>query len=285
LRTVQKQENAGILLRSEQNLVEEECLKRRSCDHLAGNRVGCASAYLPWYLLQVCVADAPVDDQQLIREGIASVLRIQDGIEIIGTAAHGREALEQALSLQPDVMLMDVRMPIMDGVLATELVRREVPQCKILMLTTFDDEEYVLKALRVGASGYLLKDTPARDLAQAVQAVHRGIYQLDPAVMSRVMAALSGTTREASSSPVPVATPPSQERPASASRSLKQADLSEREIEVLRLIATGATNREIAEQLVISEGTVKTHVSNILSRLGLRDRTQAAIYARDNALL
>jgi DNA-binding NarL/FixJ family response regulator len=226
-----------------------------------------------------------VDDQQLIREGIASVLRIQDGIEIIGTAANGREALEQALSLQPDVMLMDVRMPIMDGVLATELVRREVPQCQILMLTTFDDEEYVLKALRVGASGYLLKDTPARDLAQAVQAVHRGIYQFDPAVMSRIMAALSGTTREASSSPVPVATPSSQERPASASRSLKQADLSEREIEVLRLIAKGATNREIAEQLVISEGTVKTHVSNILSRLGLRDRTQAAIYARDNALL
>jgi DNA-binding NarL/FixJ family response regulator len=226
-----------------------------------------------------------VDDQQLIREGIASVLRIQDGIEIIGTAADGREALEQAMSRQPDVILMDVRMPIMDGVLATQQVHREVPQCKILMLTTFDDEEYVLKALRVGASGYLLKDMPARDLAQAVHAVHRGIYQLDPAVMSRVMTALSGTTHEASPKPSPVATPPSQERPASASRSLKQAGLSEREIEVLRLVAKGATNREIAEQLVISEGTVKTHISNILSRLGLRDRTQAAIYARDNALL
>jgi len=234
--------------------------------------------------------DAPVrvlvvDDQQLIREGIASVLRIQKGIEIIGIAADGREALEQAVSLQPDVILMDVRMPIMDGVLATELVRREVPRCKILMLTTFDDEEYVLKALHVGASGYLLKDMPARDLAQAVQAVHRGIYQLDPAVMSRVMTALSGTTREASPPPVPVATPPSQEHPASVASSLKQAGLSEREIEVLRLVAKGATNREIAEQLVISEGTVKAHITNILSRLGLRDRTQAALYARDNALL
>ena len=226
-----------------------------------------------------------VDDQQLMREGITSLLKIQDGIEIIGTAANGQEALEQAMRLQPDVILMDVRMPIMDGVLATQLVHREVPQCKILMLSTFDDEEYVLKALRVGASGYLLKDMPARDLAQAVQAVHRGIYQLDPAVMSRVMTALSGATREASPSPAPVATPPSPERPAPTSGSLKQTGLSEREIEVLRLVATGATNREIAEQLVISEGTVKNHISNILSRLGLRDRTQAAIYAREQALI
>jgi DNA-binding NarL/FixJ family response regulator len=143
----------------------------------------------------------------------------------------------------------------------------------------------VIEALRMGASGYLLKDMPARDLAQAVHAVHRGIYQLDPAVMTRVMTALAGTTREASPSSAPVATPPSQERPVSASSSLKQAGLSEREIEVLRLVATGATNREIAEQLVISEGTVKNHISNILNRLGLRDRTQAALYAREQALI
>jgi DNA-binding NarL/FixJ family response regulator len=226
-----------------------------------------------------------VDDQQLMREGIASLLKIQDGIEIVGTAANGREALEQALSLHPDVILMDVRMPIMDGVLATQQVHREVPDCKILMLTTFDDEEYVLKALRVGASGYLLKDMPARDLAQAVQAVHRGIYQLDPAVMSRVMTALAATTHEESPTSQDVPTPSTSEHAASAPSFLKQADLTDREIEVLRLIATGATNREIAEQLVISEGTVKNHISNILSRLGLRDRTQAAIYARDNALL
>ena len=226
-----------------------------------------------------------VDDQQLMREGIASLLRIQEGIEIVGTAANGREAIEQAMSIQPDVILMDVRMPIMDGVLATQQVHREVPRCKILMLTTFDDEAYVIEALLVGASGYLLKDMPARDLAQAVRAVHRGIYQLDPAVMSRVMTALAGTKREESPSSVSVVPPSSKERTASAASSLKHAKLSDREIEVLRLIAQGATNREIAEQLVISEGTVKNHISNILSRLGLRDRTQAAIYAREQALL
>ena len=226
-----------------------------------------------------------VDDQQLMREGIASLLRIQDGIEIIGTAANGQEALEQAVSMKPDVILMDVRMPVMDGVMATEQVRRQVPDCKILMLTTFDDEEYVIEALRVGASGYLLKDIPARDLAQAVQAVHRGIYQLDPAVMSRVMASLTRLKSAESRVSVPVTVPPSRERAASAPSSLKNAGLTDREIEVLRLIAQGATNREIAEQLVISEGTVKNHISNILGRLGLRDRTQAAIYAREQALL
>ena len=199
--------------------------------------------------------------------------------------ANGQEALEQAVSTKPDVILMDVRMPVMDGVMATEQVRLQVPGCKILMLTTFDDEEYVIEALRVGASGYLLKDIPARDLAQAVQAVHRGIYQLDPAVMSRVMASLTGLKSAESQASVLVKAPLSRERAASAPSSLKNAGLTEREIEVLRLIAQGATNREIAEQLVISEGMVKNHISNILSRLGLRDRTQAAIYARENGLL
>lgn len=222
--------------------------------------------------------DAPVrvlvvDDQQLMREGLASLLKIQDGIEVAGTAANGQEAIAQALDLQPDVILLDVRMPVMDGVQAAEVLQRELPGCKILMLTTFDDESYVLKALSVGASGYLLKDMPARDLARAVHAVRRGIYQLDPAVMKRVMTALSGTAPAGAGLPAP------------APVLSKQADLTEREIEVLRLIARGATNREIAEELVISEGTVKNHISNILSRLGLRDRTQAAIYARDHALL
>jgi DNA-binding NarL/FixJ family response regulator len=227
-----------------------------------------------------------VDDQRLMREGIASLLGIQDGVEVIGTASNGEEALEQAVSLRPDVILMDVRMPVMDGVTATEQLRRQVPDCKILMLTTFDDEEYVIEALRVGASGYLLKDIPARDLAQAVQAVHRGIYQLDPAVVGRVMTSLGGLKGAESRAPVSTTASSSRVNAAPATPgSLKHAGLTEREIEVLRLIAKGATNREIAETLVISEGTVKNHISNILSRLGLRDRTQAAIYARENALL
>ncbi len=223
-----------------------------------------------------------VDDQQLMREGIASLLKLQDGIEIVGTAANGQEALEQAMSQQPDVILMDVRMPVLDGVAATERIHQQLPDCKILMLTTFNDEAYVLEALQQGASGYLLKDLPARDLAQAVQAVHRGIYQLDPAVMQQVRSALAQAKRDSSQA---MSASPQPAQGCSRSGALNHPDLTEREIEVLRLIAKGATNREIAEELVISEGTVKTHISNILSRLNLRDRTQAAIYAREHALL
>ncbi len=212
-----------------------------------------------------------VDDQQLMRDGIASLLKLQDGLEIVGMAANGQEAVELATSQQPDVILMDVRMPILDGVAATEQIHRQMPACKILMLTTFNDETYVLEALQVGASGYLLKDLPARDLAQAIQAVHRGIYQLDPTVADQLKALLSRAQT-------------AREQPG-ALKATDEADLTERELEVLRLIARGATNREIAEALVISEGTVKNHISNILGRLNLRDRTQAAIYARDHGLL
>jgi DNA-binding NarL/FixJ family response regulator len=224
-----------------------------------------------------------VDDQRLMRDGIASLLGIQDGIEVVGMAANGEEALAVAMALRPDVILMDVRMPVMDGVEATRQVRRSLPGCKVLMLTTFDDEEYVIEALRVGASGYLLKDLPARDLARAVQAVSRDIYQLDPVVMGRVLAALSREPPEGRTAPPSPTAIPAREAPAAGLP--KDADLTGREREVLRLIAKGETNREIAEALVISEGTVKNHISNILSRLGLRDRTQAAIYARDHALL
>ena len=212
-----------------------------------------------------------VDDQQLMRDGIASLLKLQDGLEIVGMAANGQEAVELATSQQPDVILMDVRMPVLDGVAATEQIHRQIPACKIVMLTTFNDEAYVLEALQVGASGYLLKDLPARDLAQAIQAVHRGIYQLDPTVADQLKALLSRAQT-------------AREQPG-ALKAIDEADLTERELEVLRLIARGATNREIAETLVISEGTVKNHISNILGRLNLRDRTQAAIYARDHGLL
>jgi len=221
-----------------------------------------------------------VDDQRLMRDGIASLLEIQPGLRVLGTAASGEEAIEKALALRPDVILMDVRMPGMDGVAATRQLRQQLPSCHILMLTTFDDDEYVIDALRAGASGYLLKDIPAQDLARAVQAVHKGIYQLDPAVASKLVSALGG-----SSSPLSAETSaksPAQSVPAAE---IPPSELTAREIEVLRLIAQGATNREIATQLVISEGTVKNHISHMLSRLGLRDRTQAAIYAREHGLL
>jgi DNA-binding NarL/FixJ family response regulator len=226
-----------------------------------------------------------VDDQRLMRDGIASLLGMQDAIEVVGTASNGQEAVERAVSLCPDVILMDVRMPIMDGVEATGQIRRQLPSCRVLMLTTFDDEEYVIDALRAGASGYLLKDLPAPDLASAVQAVYKGIYQLDPVVASKVITSLSRPqTFDHAKQSLSVSSASSTMGEA-ATLSPRTADLTGREVEVLRLIAQGATNREIAEQLVISEGTVKNHISNILSRLGLRDRTQAAIYARENGWL
>jgi DNA-binding NarL/FixJ family response regulator len=206
-----------------------------------------------------------VDDQRLVREGIASLLDIQEGISVVGTAVDGQEAVEKALALSPDVVLMDVRMPVMDGIEATVQIRRKLPGCQVLMLTTFDDEEYVVKSLQAGATGYLLKDIPAADLAQAIRLIRAGIYQLSPSVAGKLVGQLGVKSRPAV--PLPV-----------------EHDLTERELEVLRLIAGGATNREIAEALVVSEGTVKNHVSNILSRLGLRDRIQAALYAYDHDL-
>jgi DNA-binding NarL/FixJ family response regulator len=203
-----------------------------------------------------------VDDQRLVREGIASLLGIQTGIEVVGTAADGREAVEQTLALAPDVVLMDVRMPGIDGVEAVAVLAHRAPRCRVVMLTTFDDEEYVVQALRAGAAGYLLKDLPAAELAEAVRLTNAGVTQLDDTAAKHVAAALS-----AHPAPAPA------------------TGLTDRETEVLRLIAAGSTNREIAARLHLSEGTVKNHISRILGRLGLRDRTQAALYARDHGVL
>ncbi|WP_067466737.1 response regulator [Actinomadura macra] len=198
-----------------------------------------------------------VDDQELVREGIASLLSVQPGIEVIGTAADGAEAVAALSAEVPaDVVLMDVRMPGMNGVAATAEIRRRAPSCKVVMLTTFDDDEYVVQALRAGATGYLLKNLPAAELAAAVRLACSGVAQLDSTITRRLATAL----------PDPAA-------------------LTPRETDVLRLIAAGATNKEIATRLYLSEGTVKNHISRILQRLNLRDRTQAALYARDQGLL
>lgn len=227
-----------------------------------------------------------VDDQQLVRDGIASLLRVQDGIVVVGTATNGQEALEQALTRQPDVILMDVRMPIMDGVEATLQILRQVPSCCILMLTTFDDDQYVRDALRAGARGYLLKDLPAQDLAHAVHAVSQGVYQFDASVMERMVETYSRSNTAQQSETGEHLTLLLPKNKANATPdSPSAAGLTNREIEILRLIAAGATNREVADSLVISEGTVKNHLSNIFGRLGLRDRTQAVMYAREHGLL
>jgi DNA-binding NarL/FixJ family response regulator len=227
-----------------------------------------------------------VDDQQLVRDGIASLLRVQDGIVVVGTATNGQEALEQALTRQPVVILMDVRMPIMDGVEATLQILRQVPSCCILMLTTFDDDQYVRDALRAGARGYLLKDLPAQDLAQAVHAVSQGVYQFDASVMERMVETYSrSNTAQQSETGVHMTSLHPKTKSNATPDSPSAAGLTNREIEILRLIAAGATNREVADSLVISEGTVKNHLSNIFGRLGLRDRTQAVMYAREHGLL
>lgn len=227
-----------------------------------------------------------VDDQQLVRDGIASLLRVQHGISVVGTATNGQEALEQAITLQPDVILMDVRMPIMDGVAATIEILRQMPSCYILMLTTFDDDAYVRDALRAGARGYLLKDLPAQDLANAVRAVSQGVYQFDASVIERMIEAYHRpNTSQQSATGERMASPLTKTKTNATPDSPSAAGLTNREIEILRLIAAGATNREVADQLVISEGTVKNHLSNIFGRLGLRDRTQAVMYARERGLL
>lgn len=203
-----------------------------------------------------------VDDQHLIRQGLKTLLELEPDLEIVGEAANGQEAVKMVETLQPNVVLMDIRMPLMDGVAATGEIKQNFAETKILVLTTFDDDEYIKVALQNGAMGYLLKDTPSEELAVAIRAVHRGYTQLGPGIVKKLLTQFPATTASQVSSP-----PPSL------------AELTKREKEVLRLIANGANNREIAEKLYISEGTVKNHVTNILNRLELRDRTQAAIFA------
>jgi DNA-binding NarL/FixJ family response regulator len=201
-----------------------------------------------------------VDDQHLIRQGLKALLELETDLRIIGEAENGQIALDLVAELQPNVVLMDIRMPVMDGVTATKEICQRFPAANILILTTFDDDLYVAKAVEYGAKGYLLKDTPSEEIAAAIRAVDRGYTHLAPGMMAKVM---SGRLLE-----------PQVARPS------ELQELTPRELEVLKLIATGANNREIAQTLHISEGTVKNHVTNVLSRLNLRDRTQAAILAK-----
>lgn len=203
-----------------------------------------------------------VDDQIIIRQGLQSLLDSKPDLQVVGDAENGQKAIEKVEALKPDVVLMDVRMPVMDGVAATRLISQRFPGTKVLVLTTFDDDEYVSQAMRFGAMGYLLKDTPSEELAQAIRAVYKGYTQLGPGLFEKAV----------SNCPVSVPVQPAILPP-------ELAELTPREREVLRLIATGSSNREIAEALYISERTVKNHITSILSCLNLRDRTQAALFA------
>ena len=203
-----------------------------------------------------------VDDQSLIRQGLKALLELESDLEIVGEAENGGNAIKLVEELHPDIVLMDIRMPIMDGVAATREIQKRFMGIKVLVLTTFDDDEYVTAALQNGAMGYLLKDTPSEELAVAIRAVHKGYTQLGPGIVKKLLTQFPKMT------PTQSVAPPTS-----------LAELTPREKEVLRLIAAGASNREIACKLYISEGTVKNHVTNILNRLNLRDRTQAAIFA------
>jgi DNA-binding NarL/FixJ family response regulator len=203
-----------------------------------------------------------VDDQSLICQGLKAMLSLEPDLEVIGTADNGEAAIEQVALLEPDVVLMDLRMPVMDGREATRAISERFPQVKVLVLSTFDDDGYITDSIRAGAKGYLLKDMPSEDLAQAIRVVHRGYTQMGTGLLEKLMA---------SHSPEPECSSP--ELPASL------AQLTPREREVLKLVALGLRNQDIAQQLYVSEGTVKTHVTHLLTRLNLRNRSQLAIYA------
>jgi DNA-binding NarL/FixJ family response regulator len=202
-----------------------------------------------------------VDDQEIFRQGLAMMLSVETDLEIVGQAANGQEAIEAAQQLQPQVILMDVQMPVCSGVQATKTIHECYPWIRILVLTTFDDDEYIIQSLQVGALGYLLKRTPATEIAAAIRSVAQGYSQLGPTIAQKAFSQFK---------PLP---------------SMGDFDkLSKREIDVLKLVGQGHNNQEIAEALFLSEGTVKNHVTQILSKLVMRDRIAAALWAQQNLL-
>ncbi|TWV50745.1 response regulator transcription factor [Streptomyces misionensis] len=208
------------------------------------------------------------DDQEMVRQGFTVLLDAQPGIEVVGQAVDGRDAIARSAELAPDVVLMDIRMPELGGIQATEHIAAAQPDVRVLVLTTFDLDEYVYDALRAGASGFLLKDASADKLAEAVRVVAGGDALLAPGVTRRLIAEFSRLDG-------------GRRRPLRR----RVGDLTERETEVLALIAQGLSNAEIAGRLVVAEQTVKTHVGRVLVKLGLRDRTQAAIFAYESGLV
>jgi len=205
-----------------------------------------------------------VDDQALFREGLRTLLSVQPDFEIVGEAGNGEEGLKMAVQTHPDVVLMDLRMPVLDGVKTTERIKSSLPACRVIVLTTFDDDELVFDGLRAGAIGYLLKDVSSNKLFDAIRAASRGEYFLLPAITAKVIAEFARIPRS------------------NPNRAHDSAEtLSPREQEIIRLVASGDSNKEIAERLVISEGTVKNHLSNILAKLSVKDRLQAVIRARE----
>jgi DNA-binding NarL/FixJ family response regulator len=216
-----------------------------------------------------------VDDQALFREGLHTLLSVHDDLEVVGEASNGQEAIDIVEKLAPDVVLMDLRMPVLNGVAATRQITQSAANSRVIVLTTFDDDEYVFDGLRAGAVGYLLKDVPSARLVEAIRATARGESFLEPSIAAKVVAEFSRMSDLEAISGKATAVP---------QQNLVEP-LSERELEILAVLASGASNREIANKLFITEGTVKNHVTNILGKLGVRDRTQAALKAKDMGLI
>jgi DNA-binding NarL/FixJ family response regulator/class 3 adenylate cyclase len=215
-----------------------------------------------------CLSVVIVDDQALVRAGFRMILDAEDEVEVVGEAASGREAIAEVQRLRPDIVLMDVRMPELDGIEATRLLLEEGVPSKVVMLTTFDMDEYVYEALRAGASGFLLKDVPPEQLVAGIRAVASGEALLAPSITRRVIEEFVRRPPESAR------TPPAE-----------LAELTDRELEVLQQVARGLSNAEIAKELVVSETTVKTHVGRILMKLGLRDRVQAVVFAYESGVV
>jgi DNA-binding NarL/FixJ family response regulator len=209
-----------------------------------------------------------VDDQALFREALHTLLSVQTDFEVVGEASNGEEAIRLAVYSQPNIVLMDLQMPVLDGVTATGRLLELIPNCRVIILTTFDDDEYVFEGLRAGAVGYLMKDVSSEKLFEAIRSAARGEYFLLPSITAKVVAEFSRISR-----------------PGSANQETLIDPLSPREIEILQLVATGASNKDIADKLIISEGTVKNHLSNILGKMGVKDRMQAVLKAKDLGII
>jgi DNA-binding NarL/FixJ family response regulator len=215
------------------------------------------------------------EDQMLMRQGLRTILELETGFEVVGEAANGEEAIQRFDELRqqgygPDIILMDIQMPVKNGVQATAAITTAHPSARVIILTTFDYEDYVFEAIKAGAMGYLLKDVPADELASTIRKVHRGEPFIQPRVASKLLIEFGRKGRPLPASPQPTGS---------------DEELSAREIDVLKLLAAGASNRDIADTLALAEGTVKNHVSNILSKLHAENRTQAANLAREKKII
>jgi DNA-binding NarL/FixJ family response regulator len=208
------------------------------------------------------------DDQPLMRDGLKTVLDLQKDFHVIGTARNGSEAARMADALQPDILLMDIRMPEMDGVEGLKLIRRKHPELKVIMLTTFNDDEYIIQALAAGANGYLLKDLEMEKLSEAIRDAAAGKMIMPPAVAAKLAEGLSRISLE--------------KKGAAAAKAL---ELSERELEIAGMMVQGFTNRQISATLYISEGTVRNYISGIYEKIGINDRTKAVLFLKDQGII